>query len=436
MLELLSNLFAALEQAHLRYCLLRDGDRVEEIANKGEIDLLVDALDFAQLSALLATQGFVRLPGWGHLPHTFFVSYSPTCDCWLKLDVVTEVRYGRPVAVLATDLATECLRTRRRLDTVFVPSPECELVTILLHCLLDKGQFAPHRVKRLQTLRGLVDDEAYLDALLAKYGLPAWRWSQLVVWIDQADWSVLLTMRAALFAHLVGKDRTAVWVRRVRGQAMRKFGSWVNAQRPRSLTVAILAPDGAGKSTLVSALQETFYFPVQTIYMGLYQKRSQQPEQKSLVAGAGFISRLQRQWLRYLSAQYHQVRRRLVIYDRYTYDVLLPSRYDSTWRKRWRRWLLVKTCPAPDLVVFLDAPGELLYARKGEHTPESLERQRQGYLALRSFLPQMAVVNAARSPEEIRREVTGLIWQGYLDRQADAKHRFDSHVYRPELKAS
>jgi thymidylate kinase len=61
-------------------------------------------------------------------------------------------------------------------------------------------------------------------------------------------------------------------------------------------------------------------------------------------------------------------------------------------------------------VILLDAPGQLLYDRKHEHTPEWLESQRRAYLALKDHLPQMRVIDAANQAEEVKREVTSLIW--------------------------
>ena len=85
-------------------------------------------------------------------------------------------------------------------------------------------------------------------------------------------------------------------------------------------------------------------------------------------------------------ARYHVLRGRFVIYDRYVYDSWLAPRVRSV-HKRIRRWLLDSACPAPDLVVLLDAPGELLYRRKGEHSVEWIEQQRQGYLSLADRVP-------------------------------------------------
>ncbi|MEZ4731266.1 MAG: hypothetical protein R3E79_29455 [Caldilineaceae bacterium] len=85
--------------------------------------------------------------------------------------------------------------------------------------------------------------------------------------------------------------------------------------------------------------------------------------------------------------------------------------------QQWRRWALAHACPAPDLVILLDAPGAILYARKGEHSAALLEEQRQGYLQLKSQLRQMVVIDATQHPDTVRRQVTTQIWRGYVRRQ-------------------
>jgi thymidylate kinase len=73
--------------------------------------------------------------------------------------------------------------------------------------------------------------------------------------------------------------------------------------------------------------------------------------------------------------------------------------YHGTTRPIERRvhgYLLKKFYPRPDLVIFLDAPAELLFQRKGEGTIEGLEQYRQDYLKLGATLPAFSVVDATQ----------------------------------------
>lgn len=424
MSALLLATFQRLEEAEIQYCLLRDADQLERLDELTEVDLLVAGHQFQRLQQLLTQSGFVALPSWGHAPHHFFVIYHAGSDRWLKLDIVTEIAFGHPYHTLYTTLAGDCLARRQWQKGVFILSAECEVATLLLHCLLDKGRFDPHRAQRLQMLQREVKEKAYLTELLQLWGKPDLRWATIARMIEREEWDDLLALRGAIKRHLTQMQPVAYQTRQLSQRLLRKGSKLVKARNPQSISVAILAPDGAGKSTVVEGIQKSFYFPVYTTYMGLYQKGNKRGL-ASLLAKAGFGGRLLLQWQRYLTARVQQAQRKLVIFDRYSYDALLPSAKPLSRAQQWRRWLLGHSCPSPDLVIFLDAPGAVLYARKGEHSAAALEEQRQAYLALQSQLPQMVVIDATQPPDLVRRRVITQIWRTYLRRQL-GNHTDDS----------
>jgi thymidylate kinase len=75
------------------------------------------------------------------------------------------------------------------------------------------------------------------------------------------------------------------------------------------------------------------------------------------------------------------------------------------------RWL----APPPGLVVLLDAPGELMFARKGEHTPELLEQRRQAYRSIVGHFPHAVVLDASRPLEEVTRRAVAAVWQRFTE---------------------
>ncbi|MEZ4713592.1 MAG: hypothetical protein R3A44_40770 [Caldilineaceae bacterium] len=422
MSTVLTSLLHLFDQKEIAYCLLRgdgqsnspDSSPQSDNSTTTEIDLLVAESRLNDVQALLAELGFVALPGWGHAPHHFYVAYDHDQDGWLKLDLVTEASYGRPTRALRTDLAAGCLQTRRRVGAGYAPAAEYELVMLLLHCLLDKGYFKPDHQERLQYLVKQVSEDALLAQLFTQVGMGLQSKDELVGIISRGDWNSLLARQVQIARHLASRDPLGVRVRQLKGRVLRKLNAAINFRRPRAVSVAVLAPDGAGKSTVTEGLGHSFYFPVRTIYMGLYQK---QGGKRSLFDRLGLAGRIMRQWQRYGTALRHLAQRRLVIFDRYTYDALLGSADGAGWRKQGRRWLLANCCPAPALVIMLDAPGEMLFARKGEHTAELLETQRQQYLSLRHRIPNMTVVDATQDSDQVRRTVTALIWRTYLRQQ-------------------
>ena len=417
MASLLLSTLQHLEQAGIQYCILRDAEQINTRKANAEIDLVVAKRQMKQLWTNLTRLGFIALPSWGHTPHRFFVGYDMMNDCWLKLDVVTDIAYGYPYHTMYTDLAVHCLARRRKEQGVYTPATEDELIMLIFHCILDKRRFDEHRRQRIKTLCNRISDEQAVVSLLQHYGQPTLSWPQLAAWINNDQWHELLALRPTLSKQLIQQQRFMVGVRQMQQRLLRKLNQWLNQRRPRSITVAILAPDGAGKSTVVAGIQQTFYFPVYTTYMGLYQKGGSRRSTAGIL-GTGFLYRLIQQWRRYATARYQQARRKLVIFDRYTYDSLLPSGKPLTRLQQWRRWLLAHACPAPNLVILLDAPGEVLYARKKEHSVELLESRRQSYLNLQTEVPQTVVIDATQDMQTVRRMITKAIWGGYVLRQA------------------
>lgn len=214
-------------------------------------------------------------------------------------------------------------------------------------------------------------------------------------------------------AYDVGSDRWARIDLQAAGHGSgRRLGS-VSFRSP-GLSLALVGPDGAGKSSLAAALQRSSPLPTVGLYMGLYQGHGD--GSGAVPPAPGLLALLWTRWSRWLTGRLQQARGRLVVFDRYTVDALLPADRPTTWRRRARRWLLARACPRPDLLVVLDAPGSVLHARKGEHDAAQLERRRLQYLALAQRLPGAIVLDATRPIDELRRRLTEIVWRRYSAR--------------------
>jgi thymidylate kinase len=422
---LLVAVFEQFDQARIIYCLLRGHEEVLTGAIDGDVDLLVAAKQFSQMRSELERLGFVALARWGQSPHHFCIGYDESNDLWIKLDIMTQLAYGRPIPALRTDLAADCLSKRVRSGVAFVLPAAEEFLTLLLHCLLDKGLIEPGYQARLANLACQIGDDWAMAALVGRCFPAAVSWAQIKQAIVRADWPALLTLRAAAAAHLARADRVGTRWRRAITPVLRFLDRRTRSLRTPGLTVALLAPDGAGKTTLARSLAQAFYLPTRYIYMGsnlnsgsvmlpTTRLLARTPGKRGRVVRAlSALNSLAEQGLRYRVGAYHRLRGRLVVFDRYAAGSLMAVQQDGALHKRLRRWAMQLLCPPPDMVVYLDAPAEVLYQRKQEHSPELLDRQRQRYLQILDGVAQTAFVDAGREPEQVRRQVAGLIWRRY-----------------------
>ena len=218
-------------------------------------------------------------------------------------------------------------------------------------------------------------------------------------------------------------------------------------------TVAIIGPDGAGKTTVARELGPLLAMPVKYMYMGvnpassnyllpttravhaLRSRRGTRPDasgrraaldarrtapkgtlRRTVRSARSFLrlgNRLAEEWHRALVASMHRRRGAIVVFDRhffadyYAYDVAAMSRRSAS--RRLHGFVLSRLYPRPDLVIYLDAPAEVLLERKGEGTLESLERRRREYLELGRILREFVVVDATRPLDAVSREVADVI---------------------------
>ncbi|MCW3066821.1 MAG: hypothetical protein JWN32_3993 [Solirubrobacterales bacterium] len=193
------------------------------------------------------------------------------------------------------------------------------------------------------------------------------------------------------------------------------------------VSVAVLGPDGAGKTTLVSALPGALGGDPLVVYMGVNRDSQTHalptmrwaqrwvppvpvlaPTTPAPGAATGArprpLVRLRRIVTRFhlLLDQAYRVgvgmrarrRGRTVIFDRYLYDGEVDAAVEGRDRRQQQvlRWIR-RRFPAPDLVVVLDAPGHVLFARKGEHDVERLDRLRRAYADIARDVPAFAVID-------------------------------------------
>jgi glycosyltransferase involved in cell wall biosynthesis/thymidylate kinase len=217
--------------------------------------------------------------------------------------------------------------------------------------------------------------------------------------------------------------------------------------RPTGLFVAVVGPDGAGKSTiaglamsrLARAFRKTWRFHWRPGLLPKLRRRarvderrevSETPPATSKYRGALSLARFLYYWLDFVAGYWliiypRKARTTLVIGERYFPDVLVhPQRYGFA-LPRWLMRLAAVCVPSPDLLVLLQDTPEAIYARKPELSPAVLAEQLAAYEEEIQHWGKSATITTERGPEAVADRLSELILDYCANRTARRLERYN-----------
>lgn len=377
--EVLRTYLAKLDEAGVRAVVLHSYEDLPG-AQGNDIDLCVDDLQRAlDLQSGLAS-------GWEvvrRLKHEITASYSvlaalPEPKQTLKLDLCSDyMALGRRL-ISADELLAGATR---RDDGVAVPAPAMEFGYLLAKAFV-KAKPGAAVMPRLQQLHAA--DASGCDAMVGRFSALR-QFSDLERAIEN-DGDFFAKSRSEFYRAQPRRlpDRPREWLRCL-GRAL----------RPTGAMVVVLGPDGAGKSTVIRALEEglqPFFRRYRYIHFrpGFRAAAASLSNSSPVTEPHGQAPRsLPSSWakvgyyaLDYLSSYWLHLRKMLasstlIIFDRYYQDLLVDPRRFRLRGSRWLVKLLSPIIPKPMLYLVLDADPEAIHARKGELAVEEIARQRE-----------------------------------------------------------
>lgn len=214
--------------------------------------------------------------------------------------------------------------------------------------------------------------------------------------------------------------------------------------RKHARTVAVLAPDGTGKTTFIDALiKELDYYYIndaEDTRTHIYHFRPTVLPNLGEVGEKAGVMEQDKDWtnphrgkpanpissiirIAYYTTDYiigfmKCVRRDVhydkhVLFDRYSYDFIVDPLRTKLGLPKWVRKLFVRLTPQPKIVFILDACPDVIYARKKELTKEEITRQLGVYRELAASNKRFYTINAEHLPEEMADEAVKIFLNKY-----------------------
>jgi thymidylate kinase len=412
----LEHFFGALADRGIGYCVLRNHAKLPADNSGTDIDILVKPERVEECIELL--RKFAPAPLTGCARHAHCVSLFVPGVRWsggeaIQIDLIRQLAWKGLNCISISDVLQRAHTPPGRHEIIRVPAAADEAVVSLFSSYMVGGWIKErYQVQVRETF--LREGETIQRNLAPAFGADLA--NQLVDAVKADDQERMLSMlpklrRALLFRSMKRAPLATL------GLLMDHYGRVLIIRfTPRALgTISILGPDGAGKSSLleplrtrlahttkpitVRHLKPDIFFRAHRQSHGIVTDPHGKPPRSLFISVLKLVLWAFEIWIdRLFSARSGSD---LELWDRYYHDVLVdPKRY----RYRGPMWL-VRTIgwfvPSPDLLIVLDAPTEVLQARKREVAAEETERQRQVYRALAGQLKRAVVIDADRPVDQV-----------------------------------
>lgn len=259
---------------------------------------------------------------------------------------------------------------------------------------------------------------------------------KIALYLKTNDVESIQAMRSLLWRQVkeISNKNSSVWYKMKYWTSQMKRAVF-RLKYPVGMCVALLSPDGGGKTSLYSLLTESCwgaFHGIEKLYfrprlfknMGHYkpinptEEAKDNPNPHDVVLDGFFKSFLRFMFynldflLGYWKIVFRKrVQKKLIIFDRYYYDYYVDMlRYKYSLPK-WMPHFFSFMIPAPEIVFVLNGKPETLFSRKQELSLEELKVQTQKYWQLKDYVKNVHVVNVEQDLKDELLDVTyDIIW--------------------------
>lgn len=431
---ILEEVFKILNDSGLDYCVQNKYEMMpEEIPS--DIDMMYQGADekffdkvMAEISKktkLIITQKVVH----DYLQYTYvFTPVAPEKEYRLQLDFYRALSFKKYTNAMPGE---QMLCGKRMHKCFYIPAPEVEVIYQIMRRIIKKDLNADHIkvIKRLYDRNSEQVSKHIVDTFGSVIG------QSLIDMIKMEDCSIFYNKLDELQKKLLNicKQNTGL---AFRINIAKFYVTKVIPQRilnPIGFSVAFVAPDGAGKSTVISEIENTCagsFYGIEKYYfrphlfknIGSYNVVNPHDEgtsnsdphgvkldskPKSIVRFFFYQMDFILGW--HLKIKKNLIQKKLVLFDRYYFDYyadMLRYKYSlsSSFAEKLT-WMI----PKPDITIVLDGKAEVFYERKQELTIKEINLQLEAFQKIKKYCSNVKYVAADQPIDNVRNCVTAEI---------------------------
>ena len=424
--------FAALRDRNIKHCMLRNyQDFPVPRSATSDLDVMVDPLRWTEILDTL--RQITECLGLRIL--TSFTSTTVT-----PLNVHIAALEGPSLHIdLLTGLVWrqyDLIDSRLLLDGIISepapprPRPAHEAAVTLLGYLFHQGMVKPEYRVRISHLVA-VDGPAFEQFIERVWGPERAR--ELAGMVQRQAWDDIKSWKDRAGATLRRQGWMADPPKTMKRLAGRFSNTLSRLMWPPGVWIAVIGPDGCGKSTINAALMQSMtsiFAPNKSHHLhwrpgvlpapgAIFSARKRglvsgpvtdphaPPPRSTIVSIARFLYFCV-DFVLGANFRFRPLlgRNGLIVVDRYFYDFFVDQR---RYRLKLPQWIVSaaeRLIPRPNLIFYLDVPSEVILGRKAELPVAELDRQRASFVALVGKLGSRArLVDANRSVEEIANDL-------------------------------
>lgn len=432
----LKKLFFEMEKQNIKYCVVRGfSDRGEKIIGR-DVDILIEEKDTKKirkiLKELLLSFAFdVYFNKKAGSDQYFLLLKEESEYKFLILDFLRGLQWrGIPIIPLR-----KIFRNLEKPEFFFVPKPQEKAFIDWIFPFITGGEFKKKYhaevISASQGKRFIM----YLEELFGKKTA-----EEILSFIQKGNFQKAKTLRFKARRKLLLKAATRPQL--VKNIILNLLLTFKEKLKPKGIWIAILGPDGSGKSTisltLTKKLERSIFPQVRTFHW----RPSILPSLSKIFTGkdsgaipdnikkphgikpAGIISSFLR--LLYYSSDFFlgyflKVRRKLyegnlVIFDRYFHDFMVDPQRAKISIPWTIPFIISKIIPHPDIIFCLLTDPEIIYNRKKELSENEIEKMIKKYEKMCKKFEYCVKIDAKENPERITQTIESMILKKWKKR--------------------